>query len=186
MIFHHPQYEIEVINDENYVLNSKDNLNHYQHILHDPADVYQPSAKHGIRVKENGVETSSVIICASGGATGIFENSYLIKNGVIFICCTDHVYALQIPSLDLIWKNNLDWATCFCIYEFGDDLIVHGELVISRVTTDGIIKWQFSGRDIFVTPNNKTVPFKIVGNEIILTDWQDYQYRLNAEGQQLG
>ena len=186
MISHYKQYEIEVISDEDYVLNSKDNLNYYQHVIHDPEDVYQPSAKHGIRVKENGIEISSVIICASGGATGIYEHSYLIKDGVIFICCTDNVYALQVPSLNLIWKNSKDWATCFAIYELDGDLIIYGETTISRITADGIIKWKFGGRDIFVTPNDKTVPFKIVENEIILTDWLGYQYRLNAEGQELG
>ncbi|OKS89133.1 hypothetical protein [Mucilaginibacter polytrichastri] len=181
MITHYQQYEIEVIDDEGYVLNSTDNKNHYQNVIHDPADVYQPSAKHGIRVKEHEVEISSVVIYASGGITRINARSPLIKDDIIFICCTNSVYALQVPSLDLIWKNNLDLATCFCIYEFDGDLLIHGETQISRIAFNGDIKWTFSGRDIFLTLDEKP-PIEFSDNKIILRDFLGYEYHLDADG----
>lgn len=186
MIAHYNQYEIEVFDDESYDINSNGNPNRYQYLIRSAKDIYQPSAKHGIRVRENGVECASAIICASGGATGIYDNSFLIKEDLLFICCTDHVYALQIPSLQLIWKCNADWATCFSVHEFDGDLIVYGETTISRITTDGNIKWQFGGADIFVLPDNRAEPFKIEGNEILLNDWEGNHYRLNGDGQQVG
>jgi hypothetical protein len=181
MVTHYQQYEIEVINDEGYVLNSPGNQNHYQHVIHDPKDVYQPSAKYSISVKETGVELSNVIICASGGSTGIDEHTYIIKHDTLIVCCTNHIYALQIPSLNLLWKQNLDQVCCFSIYEFEGDLLIHGETQVSRITNTGDVKWTFGARDIFVTLDEKP-PIELSDNKIILRDFLGYEYHLDADG----
>ena len=151
-----------------------------------PADLghkleYRASSKHGIRITENGIEKCSALLLESGGATGISENSFLIKNDRLYICCSDHIYSLNLTDLSTNWRNQYDVATCFGIYEFDDDFIVHGEIQISRINENGETKWNFSARDIFVNPDGKT-EFKIVENRIELIDWEGYKYELNADG----
>ncbi|WP_147679255.1 hypothetical protein [Algibacter pacificus] len=151
-----------------------------------PADLgieleYQPSSKHGIRITENGIEKCSALLLETGGATGISENSFLIKNDRIYICCSDRIYSLNLTDLSANWRNQYDIATCFGIYEFDEDFIVHGEIQVSRIDKNGETKWSFSARDIFVNPDGKT-EFKIIENRIELIDWEGYKYELNADG----
>lgn len=151
-----------------------------------PADLgheleYQPSSKHGIRITENGIEKCSALLLEFRGATRIFENSFLIKNTRIYTCCSDQIYSLNLTDLSTNWRNQYDVATCFGIYEFDEDFIVHGETQVSRINVNGEIIWDFSARDIFVNPDGKT-EFKIVENRIELIDWQGYKYELNANG----
>jgi outer membrane protein assembly factor BamB len=153
---------------------------------HYPADLgnkleFEPYSKHGIRIIENGIEKCSAILLETGGVTEITENSFIIKNDQIYICCSNQVYSLNITDLSTNWRNQYDDATCFGIHEFGNDFIVHGEIQVSRIDKNGKTKWTFSARDIFVSPNGKT-EFKIIENRIELIDWEGYKYELNAEG----
>ena len=63
----------------------------------------------------------------------------------------DHVIALSLPKLGQLWAKKLDEATCFGVHYMKklDCLIIHGELAISRVSTDGKINWSSWGKDIF-------------------------------------
>jgi hypothetical protein len=147
-------FRIEIVDDPIYSLNSTDNISNYDQEYFDDkpySDRNYSNSKHGIRVFKNDLELSSAIICEVGGATTIHENSCLIKDGLLFICCSDKIYALSLPDLKLKWKKRLDPATCFGIYSFQGDLVVHGELQITRVDINGIEKWSFGARDIFVT-----------------------------------
>jgi len=142
---------------------------------------HQPSSKHGIRITENGIEKYSALLLEYGGATGISKNSFIIKNDRIYICCSNQIYSLNLMDLSVNWRKQYDVATCFGIYEFDEDFIVHGEIQVSRIDKNGETKWNFSARDIFVNPDGKT-EFKIVKNRIELIDWEGYKYELNGEG----
>uniref|UniRef100_UPI0037DC2A4E hypothetical protein n=1 Tax=Zhouia sp. PK063 TaxID=3373602 RepID=UPI0037DC2A4E len=182
MIVEYKNYVIEITNESD--LDSEEFGERFKKKY--PADLgieleYQPSSKHGIRITENGIEKCSALLLESGGATGIFENSFLIKNDRIYICCSDQIYSLNLKDLSANWRNQYDAATCFGIYEFDADFIVHGEIQVSRIKENGETKWNFSARDIFVNPDGKT-EFKIVENRIELIDWEGYKYELNGEG----
>ncbi|QHT68926.1 hypothetical protein GXP67_20860 [Rhodocytophaga rosea] len=177
-------YIIELCNDSGYALDSTDNSVNYQFQYFDGLELEDrviPTSKHSISVSKNGTEISSAIIAEIGGATTIHDNSFLIKNDSIFICYCNRVYSLSFPFLLKNWSKELDWATCFEVYAFEDDLIVHGETQITRVDEKGNIKWQFDGRDIFVAPDGHST-FSIANQEIIVSDWEGYYYRLNGEG----
>ncbi len=177
--------EIEVINEDNFDLNSVDNKLNYGKIYPTDSELeFNPTTKHGIRISKNGIEKQSALILGFSGATGIYKNSYLIKNGILLICCSNEVYSLNLADLSLNWKSEFDIATCFGIYEFNEDFITHGELQVNRIDQNGNIKWTFGARDIFVNPDGKT-EFKINGNKIELIDWQGYKYELNANGELL-
>ena len=180
-------FTIDIIDDSNYTLNSSDNIVSYDFEYFDGEmhmDRVYPTSKHGIRITKDGVELTSAIICEIGGYTTIHDNSFVITNDAILICCCDKVYSLSVPGLQINWKKRLDPETCFAIHPFQDDFIIHGELQITRINRDGNEKWNFGARDIWVTPDGKK-SMELTDNKIKLTDWEGYVYELDSNGQEL-
>jgi hypothetical protein len=137
----------------------------------------------GIKLFENDQLISSCIIQASG-LTGIFENSILINDDEIVICCGNTVFKLSIPDLNLEWRIIADTCSCFAIYPLNQDYIIHGELEITRLDSRGNILWQNSGRDIWVTPESDEA-FMIYNDHILATDWDYYRYKFDFDGKLL-
>lgn len=178
-------YQIEVINDINYTINSADNLKVYDKVFFQGKsieDKFYPTSKCGIIIKESGSKIASAIICESGGTTAITEKSFLIEDDKIWICVTNKVYCLEIPSLDLIWRKEIDFITNFSIHKVEEDFIIHGELDIKRITKSGETIWSFGGRNIWVNPESKT-EFNIENNQIHLFDFESNEYILDFNGE---
>ncbi len=168
-------YTIDIIDDSNYTLNSSDNIVSYDTEYFDGitnTDRVYATSKHGIRINRNGEELASAIICEIGGATTIHDKS------------ADKVYSLSIPALEIKWKRRLDPTTCFAIYPFKGDFVIHGELQVTRIDIDGHEKWNFGARDIFVTLDGKD-SFKLLNDKIKLRDWEGYEYILNEHGKEI-
>jgi len=180
MFIRYDDLTIQLSHASNFDPFSADNSKSYTNAYIE-SNEFRNNSLHGISVYKNEDEISNAVIGAGGGATGIHQTCCLIKNDVLFVCCGQKVYALLLPSLNLYWDRTLDMATCFEIYEYEDDLIVHGEVEISRLTTAGETKWQFSGRDIFVTMDGKK-EFQIIEGGITLIDFQGYKYVLDGNG----
>ncbi|WP_051568664.1 hypothetical protein [Crocinitomix catalasitica] len=176
-------YRIKLVDAEQYTLNSVDNIEVYD-IEYFQDNRYRPTSKHGIRIFENGQEIRSAIVCETGGATGIHIDSVQIIDNVLYLCCCDSIYSLTIPNLDLNWNKRIDPATCFGIYTYKGDFIVHGELQITRIDMNGLQKWTFGARDIFVTQDG-TDSFKIKEDKIYLRDWAGFDYVLDENGKEI-
>ena len=177
-------YSIRIENDETYSLNSTDNTHHYDKeyfygLINE--DRFYPTSKYGIRIFLNNKEISSAIICEVGGGTSVNNNSFVFADDGILICCYDKVYSLELPTLVVNWVKRCDPATCFGIYNFLNDFLIHGELSISRIDKNGHEKWNFGARDIFVTQDNSSA-FVITENKIMLKDWEGYKYVLDENG----
>lgn len=187
MRIHYNDYIIDLINDDNFTLNSTDNITSYLIEYFDGTnmeDRFYPTSKYGIRIIKDDLEINSAIICEIGTGTTIHKNSFVINNDNLMICCADKVYSIGLPDLKLNWKNRIDPATCFGIYKFEDDFIVHGELEISRINIKGEIKWQFGARDIFVLPDGSRA-FSIIDNKIHIKDWENNEYILDSNGMEI-
>jgi hypothetical protein len=177
-------YEIEVIDEPNYTLNSVDNLRYYDKVYFEgkhQEDRFYPNSKHAIIVSEFETEISSAIICEVGGLTGVFENSFIIENDKIWIRVSNKIYCLEIPSLELQWKREFDYVTVFGFYKIENDFITHGELEIKRITRNGEIVWSFGGKDIWVNIEGKT-ELKIENDKIRLFDFESNEYLINFDG----
>lgn len=182
-----PPYRIKIVNAKHYTLNSADNIESYDIEYYQDyfnGDRHYPTSKHGIRIFENDEEIRSAVVCKIGGATGIHEESALIIGNNLYLCCCDNIYCLSIPDLDLKWNKRLDPTTCFGIYPFKGDLIIHGELQISRIDLNGNQKWTFGVRDIFVT-QDESDSVKIEENKIHLKDWEGYEYIIDGNGKEV-
>jgi hypothetical protein len=178
-------YQIEVINDSNYTINSIDNLKVYDTVFfqaNKDKDKLYSTSKCGIIVKKSDTKIASAIICESGGATAITQKSFIIEDDRIWICVCNKVYCLEIPSLDLVWRKEIDFITNFSIHKVEEDFIIHGELDIKRITKSGEIIWSFGGRNIWVNPEGKT-EFNIENNTIHLFDFESNEYILDFNGE---
>jgi hypothetical protein len=175
------EYQIDILDEPAISLDSTDSLFTYDKIYFDRT-AHSPTSKYGIRVSKDGQYISSALICETGGSTGVYDNSFIIAGKVLLICCCNSVYSFKLPELRLSWKKKFDSATCFAIYPFKDDFIIHGELAISRIDPDGNVKWNFFGKDIFVTQDG-TNAIILTEDRIEVTDWTDNKYILNDNGQ---
>ena len=136
-----------------------------------------------IILKKDDKEIRSLIICAVGGVTTIHKNSIVQLEEYLFICSSDQLFKIEIPSLKILWNKRLDPATCFGFHQFQDDLIIHGELSITKINKEGERLWEFGGRDIFVREKGES--FEIKDNTIDLIDWGDWKYVLDENGKEL-
>jgi hypothetical protein len=180
MIFETGKYKIELQVDELYSDSSTDNLNQYQKIYFTESEYILPT-KIGIKVFQNEELIKSAIIGSIGGGTGIHNNSQIIDNDEITICCSDSIFCLSIPNLDLKWKTQADQITCFELFKKDDSYIVHGEMEITKLDSNGQIVWQQSGADIFTTEKGID-DFEITDSYIRATDWENRTYKFDFNG----
>jgi len=176
-------FEVEVIDDENHSLNSTKNLHQYKTVYCEESEFHSVS-KHGIIIKEHGIEISSLIIHEFGGATTISDDSFIIEDDKIWIRICNKIYCFSIPNLELIWHKEFDFATNFSFHKLENDFIIYGEVEIFRITKEGEIIWRFEGRDIWVSVDGKN-PFNIETDKIRLCDFQSNEYILDFDGKEL-
>lgn len=177
------QYEIEIQKDDMFSINSVDSHFVYKNIYFTPSDYVLPT-KIGLKIFEKEELISSAIIGSIGGGTGIHDTSQIIENDKLIICCSDSVFCLSIPDLNLIWKTQADQATCFEIFKLQDSFIVHGEMEITRLDSNGNILWQNGGADIFTTEKGVD-DFEITDSFIRATDWENKTYKFSFDGKQI-
>ena len=180
--YFYKNFTVEVFNDSTFSVNSNDNLNVYKNIYFGEDAEKYPSSKHDIRLIENDEEIDNCLIIGSGGGTSINENSSILDNDNLLICCSDSVFSISILDLKLNWVKKLDMATCFKIFRIENDFVVHGELEISRIDSFGNIIWQFGGADIFVSLDEED-SFQLNDNHIVLKDFTGTSYMIDFDGE---
>lgn len=122
-----------------------------------------------------------VLLGAAGGGTGVYERTALITDKHLVTCCCDTVFCLSLIDLQLLWKTKADLATCFAIYQYRQDYIVHGEVEISRLDQRGNIIWQNGGSDIFVTLNGDS-SLVLLEDTIVAIDFEFSKYVFDYDG----
>ncbi len=177
---------VTIQNDPNYNLNSTDNVATYDAQYGVVAGT-RPTTKHGVIVTKDEKRLHSVLLAGYAGTTDIHETSVatLVKDPtVLAVCVSNKVFGLGLPALGLLWETEADTATCFQIFNWRDGFIVHGELAITMLSHEGVIMWQFSGADIFVTTGS-TPALELYKDTVVIRDWQGRTYSLNASGQEI-
>ena len=174
------KYKIEIFTDETYKVGSADNINKYDFEYLEAENKYN-STFVGVKIYENQKLVKSTIIGSEGGNSGISENSKVIEENRIVICCADKIFCLSFPELNLLWKTKTDEISCFEIFKKDNFYIIHGEMEISKLNENGKILWQKGGADIFTTISGENV-FELNENHIIATDWENRTYKFDYEG----
>jgi hypothetical protein len=168
----HPagRYEIELIDESCYTIGSADNVRDYirEYLLCDG----RPSSRHGVICREGTHVKGTAVLLAGGGCTGVHDSSLLALDEHVYVAVGDQVACLEFPQLLLAWNVEGDEATVFGIHATPqrDGLIVHGELLVSRMTLDGEIVWSAGGADIF------TGKLVVADNHVRVSDFQEHEY----------
>ncbi len=172
---HYKNYHIKFFNGVD-----KDNYDNVY--TNQEEEKYRITSQHGIIVcDELGNQISSACVYGVGGGTGIHKNSAVISNDVLLICCGNSIFCLTLPSLKLLWFTIVDSASCFGIYQYQQDFIVHGECEISKINSEGKFLWQLSGPDIFTTPSGKEEGFTINNDIVFVKCWDGSKFEIDAK-----
>jgi len=174
------QYQIDIYHDETFRQGSVDNSHKYDYVYFDKSNYVLPTM-FGIKIFKDNQLLKSAIIGSIGGGTTNHKNATIIESDRFLICCSDTIFCLSIPDLTLLWRTQADQATCFEIFKYQDNYIVHGELEISRLDKNGKILWQQSGADIFTTISGGQ-DFELTDNFIIAKDFEDRVYKFDYNG----
>lgn len=176
------QYKVLIYTDHQYTVESADNLRIYKRVyVDDSCDRYSNVSNVAILVKHGQDEVASAILCDTGVFTELSESSFIIEESVLYICAGSKLYYLNIPDLTLKWTGQVDYVTNFSVQKLEDDLLVHGELEITRITKLGEIKWRFGGHDIWVNNNGFPV-ITLLYDRIKLVDYQSNFYSMGFDG----
>ncbi|CAN5902018.1 hypothetical protein BH11BAC7_BH11BAC7_23660 [soil metagenome] len=173
---------VDFFDDASYKEGSADNKYAYSkhYFSNEKAKQYRGS-NHGIKVYDFEGEINNCLLTASVGRTWVHKTSSLLADDQLVICCSNFIFCIKIPTLELLWKTEVDSFTCLQIYKFQDDYIVHGELLVSRIDANGNIKWQFGGKDIFISIENQE-EFRIEADHISLVDFGSTEYKIDFDG----
>ncbi len=182
MIFNTNRYQIEITEEPYFNADSTDNLFKFRKRYLSKSELYV--IQFGIKISENGTLLNSAIIGAEGGTSGLHKTSQIIEDNRLLICCANSVFCLEISTLNLLWKTKVDDATAIQIFKINDGYIVHGELEITRLATNGNSIWQNAGADIFVTDSNEA-NFEIKDKIIFVKDWQNRTYKWDLNGNEI-
>lgn len=174
------KYKIEIFTDKTYGVDSAENTNEYDFEYLEAENKYN-STFVGLKLYENEELKKNILIGSEGGNNGINENSKIIEENRILICCADKIFCLSFPELNFLWKTKADEMTCFEIFKKDNFYIVHGELEITKLDENGKILWQKGGADIFTTISGKN-NFELNEKYIIATDWENRIYKFDYEG----
>ena len=163
-----------MIDESAYGQNPMDNARVYRSELCRP-DADESCCAHGVIAGDIISPETSTIILGTGGATGVHENSIAHTENICFIAAGDAVFALEVPSLKMLWCKKVDLSSCFGVFwvEKEHCLISWGEVFVCRFSMDGDKVWETSGADIF------TQGFELVGNTIEMIDFNNDRYRIN-------
>jgi len=174
-------YEIILLVEHSYTPHSADNVNKYDFEYFEDSKWACPTII-GIKIYEAGIFLKSAVIGGHGGGTGIQDTSLILEIDRLLICCCDSIFCLSTPDLQLLWKTKADFGTCFEIFKWHDDYVVHGELEITRLGHDGQIIWQQSGADIFVCLDSTRDKFLVTDEYVLATDWDGRRYKIDLDG----
>ena len=189
MIWKYKEYQVEIIADETSLAGSSDN-NFVYDIQYATEHIHEDNefnTKYGIFVTDinNEVIKNAVVVADGGGISTPHERSVLIDEGHLVFIIGDSVFCFDLPSLEPIWNiTNRNTVLCFEIVKVCDGYVIWGELSVFKVNFDGKIEWDFSGRDIFVTPEGKD-DFVIQDDLIIVKDWDYNIYKIRLDGKEV-
>ena len=174
-------FTIEVFDYPDFKLTANFQSTEYRNLYFGNNERIKPASIHGIKVFIGKKEISSALVLGSRGTTGVYPNSSLLDHDQLVLCCCNIIFCFALPLLTLKWQIEADEICCFKILQLPNAYLVHGEMQISRLSRTGVIEWEFSGNDIFVSPDS-AVECMISGDRILLTDFSGEKYTLDLDG----
>lgn len=173
---------VEVTLDENFDLGSPDHRD-YDLVLN--VDGYNAQDFYGVLSLSVNLfrEQYKVALVSSGQS---YPDDCAVLDDVVLTVVQDNRVVrldLQNRTLNATYDTNL-YGCAFSLYSTPNGYFVHGELEVARYDKDFNKLWGFSGRDIFVSSNNKQA-FRLLDDRVCLYDFEDNYYEVDYNSNQL-
>ena len=179
-IYHYKEYEIYVGEAPTYSYNSTENKP-YDKII----DIENSELNKYIEIKVDLLgEVHTVLIIASYHTPT--KSFVALHHDGLFLMLNDTLCIFDPDNLEINGKIKISpMGTMFEIYPYGEDYILYGESVIYRISSDLKVKWEFSGRDIFVRYQGNEPAFEMREDKICLYDFADNYYEISYDGKMI-
>lgn len=172
--------KIYIAVDNSYVIDSKDN-SHYD-IVYNPDNKSELYKVFSIEIFKDNKNKKIALV---GDCYSCDENCAILNGNILTILQNDVISQINVITGDLVFYTNIENFGCnFGIYEIETGYIIYGETEIKMLDFNFNTKWNFSGRDIFVSVSGKN-PFELCKDRIKLYDFNDYYYEIDFNGNEL-
>ncbi len=170
---------IEVSEDNDYSLNSTDNVHAYD-VIFNPESRHWNDYHKSISIITD--DKSALLIC---GYYSYPENVLFVDN-LLVIMCENIIYKIDVDKMEIVYRkvmydlleNVPVLQTTFDIHKVSNGYIVYGEMEIVKLDNDFNVINIFMGRDIFVTIDGLDA-FEMNENEIVVRDFIGNTYYLD-------
>lgn len=182
MILSNGNFNIEINKDSQYTLFSADNRFYNHTIQMEEYNRNDFVCAYCICIHSLMLDYKIAIIAR---AYGSIENCAVLEDNRLVFLADDYVVFFDLIAQTLEKKIKVfGFGTGIEIYPFDNGYIVNGEVDIIKIDKSGNKIWSFSGRDIWVTPNGES-SINILGDSILLTDFEGYTYHLDKLGREI-
>lgn len=172
------RYQISI--DKIYGPLKSEDLNLFDYVF-DPKDHITDEFHSAFSIKiESTKKTLTVGLIGSFFANN--DQCAVLDGSILTVLMDNEIFVLDIESISLIRHTSIGDEPYFAIYPIENGFIIHGELTILRLNKDFDQVWQFSGSDIFATPDVDKETFAISNDKIFLEDWNGYKFILDLDG----
>lgn len=137
-----------------------------------------------VKTFENQREMASCIVSSELFSVSN-EDSFLIDENRLLLCCGNLLYCLSLPKLEIIWKTITDDVVNFKIYKLEDGYLTHGEICITKIDFQGNKVWEFSGADIWVSVDKGEKEVILEKEHILLRDFNGGKYIIDYNGKRI-
>ena len=173
---------VEVTLDDNFDLKSSDHRE-YDFVLN--VDGYTAQDFYRVLSLSVNLFHDKYKIALVGSGQSYPDDCAVLDDEVLTVIQDNRVVRLDLHNRTVIEAYDTDLYGCaFGLYSTPDGYFIHGELEVARYDKDFNKKWGFSGRDIFVSSNNKQA-FQLLEDRVCLYDFEDNYYELDYNGNQL-
>lgn len=179
MIVNNAPFYIEVSEDNDYSLNSTDNIHSYDVILN-PENRRRDDFHKKISIKTE--DKSALLIC---GYCSYSDNVLFVDN-LLVIMCENIIYKIDVEKMEIVFRKVMydmseNCPVCistFEIHKIQNGYIVYGEMEILKLDDDFNVLNMFMGKDIFVTVDGSSA-FEMNENGIVVRDFIGNIYYLD-------
>ncbi len=164
-------YHIEIKQEVNYCFDSSDNK-YYDKVL-DLAGHEDFVKTICLMMKKDGSKKEVALIVPYFTGT---DHCALPAERGLFLMLNDLLYLFHLETMDVTKRVKIDAiGSMIAPYSYKQDFILYGEMSIFRIASDLSVKWEFSGRDIFID-------FEMKSDRICLYDLEGSCWEINYDG----
>ena len=122
-------------------------------------------------------------VALAGSYYSYEEDCAILDDEILTILQNDTITQLNVIDGSVLLFKKFDCFGCnMGIYRVPQGYLIYGEIEITMLDFEFNKKWQFSGKDIFVSISGKTA-FQLCEKSVKLYDFEDNFYEIDFNGQ---